>query len=100
MLLVFYRPEDVGCLPDGAKPSSLARELEDAETRGEEKQSLISDDDTDEATDSGGGSQYENPAVAKKQRDYTLHEALRTSQFYLLNADTLVGWMFGAGISL
>ena len=24
--------------------------------------------------------------------------ALRTSAFYLLNADTLVGWMFGAGI--
>ena len=35
------------------------------------------------------------PAVSGKSR---VGRALRTSAFYLLNADTLVGWMFGAGI--
>ena len=35
------------------------------------------------------------PAVSGNGR---AGRALRTSAFYLLNADTLVGWMFGAGI--
>ena len=133
MLLVFYRPEDVDCLPDGVKkqsgPSGLSKE--EAEARGEEQQSLLDSEgegegddgdgnggdsstagmasqydieETDSDSDQEAGGHKRRPAptaaaAAVAPADYTLHEALRTSQFYLLNADTLVGWMFGAGIS-
>ena len=67
------QPEDVGCLPDGAKPEE-SEGLERAEARADEQRSLISDADEDDEEEEGERqeSQYQ-PALAPR-RDYTLHE--------------------------
>ena len=69
------QPEDVGCLPDGAKPEEREG-LERAEARADEQRSLISDADEDDEEEEGErqepASQYQPPAAAR--RDYTLHE--------------------------
>ena len=103
------QPEDVGCLPDGADPArhSPARNQQLAAERSSERRGLTSavpSDDADEDEDYlDGGSQSSTSkagasslyAPESADRDYTLREALRTSALYLLNCDTLVGWMFG-----
>ena len=69
------QPEDVGCLPDGAKPEEIEG-LERAEARADEQRSLISDADEDDEEEEGErqepASQYQPPPAAR--RDYTLHE--------------------------
>jgi MFS family permease len=115
MLLIFHRPEDVGCSNGGLAPADAARDPERVEAMADEKRGLtgVVDEDEDDELAAGGGagadgaaavgarwpaSQYAPAAEAEAGRDYTLREALRTFALYLLNLDTLVGWMFGAGI--
>ena len=70
------QPEDVGCLPDGAKPEEREG-LERAAARADEQRSLISDADEGEEEEEGErqepASQYQPPPAAAR-RDYTLHE--------------------------
>eukprot|EP01045_Picozoa_sp_COSAG04_P019229 COSAG04_NODE_1848_length_5409_cov_7.118644_11_plen_75_part_00 len=74
--MLVRQPEDVGCLPDGAKPEEREG-LERAEARADEQRSLISDADEDEEDEEGErqepASQYQPPPPAAR-RDYTLHE--------------------------
>ena len=74
--MLVRQPEDVGCLPDGAKPEEREG-LERAEARADEQRSLISDADEDDEEEEGErqepASQYQPPPPPAR-RDYTLHE--------------------------
>ena len=96
-LFVFHRPEDVGCLPDGARPEDRHTDPEAAEARAEERRGLISGTDEDEDEDEEEVEEAQ-PATPVAGSDFTLGEALRTSALWLLNLDTTIGWMFGAGV--
>ena len=79
-LFVFHRPEDVGCLPDGARPEDRHTDPEAAEARAEERRGLISGTDEDEDEEEA----EEAPATPVAGSDFTLREALRTSALWLL----------------
>ena len=112
-LLVYHEPESVGCQPDGEADYAGIDAEEEKEQAGDEEQHasegsplaspgrLVQVGGRTVVQKAGGGSPRKGGATTPRgsaARSFTLREALRTSAFYLICADNVVGCILGAGV--